>query len=76
MAGIRADFECPYCGHKNSIILPPKPYTENKHVYCGLDAGGCEGMVVITYKTSIDVQVHEIVGEKEALEKAVGGSHD
>lgn len=70
MEKIQTEFKCPYCGLKNKVLLEPVIYGQ-EIVNCDLENGGCEGMIVITYSARIDVTVHEVVGEKEIVNKMI-----
>jgi glutaredoxin len=56
-------WSCPYCGLTNNTLFPNGVSGEPVVVYCDIDIGGCEKMVVLTAREQITTCVRKVEGE-------------
>ena len=58
-------FLCPYCGHENKTMVEATYFQSNEVVYCDCETGGCDKILVITYRAYVDVKTHALVDQME-----------
>jgi hypothetical protein len=67
---LRYTFVCPYCGHINNKIYTgtnptPSSISWNEVVYCEVEDGGCNRLLVLNATLKIGTCTMKIVGEEE-----------
>jgi hypothetical protein len=62
---LRAQYSCPYCGRKNSAVIDQTSVSGKRVVYCELDGGGCDRMLVLEYYVCVQTSTKALVEEME-----------
>ena len=67
---IQYKFDCPYCGYVNSKFYTgtnptPSSISWNEVMYCDLENGGCDRLMVVNATLKIETCTMKIVGEED-----------
>lgn len=57
----RYSFTCPHCGTKNEdTYRPVANYSNPKVIYCDIESGGCDQLLVIQHKLSMETSIRTV----------------